>query len=72
MGLFDMITPSSWNSTSSHHQEFLVTAPIAHNLGNPDADLSVKSTLFSACRFKSTKPEKQLNSLNDADDNKVQ
>lgn len=71
MCLFDMITPSSWNSTSSHHQEFPVTAPIAHNLGNPDADLSVKATLFSACRFKSTKPEKQLNSLNDADDNKV-
>ncbi|KAM3702678.1 hypothetical protein ACB098_04G042500 [Castanea mollissima] len=71
MGLFDMITPCSWNSTSSHHQEFPVKAPIAHNLGNPDADLSVKATLFSACRFKSTKPEKQLNSLNDADDNKV-
>ncbi|XP_075660636.1 2-oxoisovalerate dehydrogenase subunit alpha 2, mitochondrial isoform X2 [Castanea sativa] len=71
MGLFDMITPCSWNSTSSHHQEFPVKAPIAHNLGNPVADLSVKATLFSACRFKSTKPEKQLNSLNDADDNKV-
>ena len=72
MGLFDMITLSSWNSTSSHHQEFPVAAPIARNLGNPDANLSVKATFFSACRFKSTKPKKQLNSLNDADDNKVQ
>uniref|UniRef100_A0A2N9J810 3-methyl-2-oxobutanoate dehydrogenase (2-methylpropanoyl-transferring) n=1 Tax=Fagus sylvatica TaxID=28930 RepID=A0A2N9J810_FAGSY len=72
MRLFGMINLTSWSSTiSSHHQEFPVTASIAQNLGNPDADLSFKATLFSASRFKSTKPGKQLNSLNDTDDNKV-
>lgn len=72
MRWFGMINLTSWSSTiSSHHQEFPVTASIAQNLGNPDADLSFKATLFSASRFKSTKPGKQLNALNDTDDNKV-
>jgi hypothetical protein len=72
MGLVGMINLlSPWGSALFHHQEFSVTAPVAQTLGNPDADSSIKATHFSSRRFKSTKTDKQLNSLNDADDNKV-
>lgn len=72
MGLLGMINPlSPWGSTLFHHQEFSVTAPIARTLGNPDADLSIKAIRFSSRRFKSTKTDKRLNSLNDVDDDKV-
>jgi hypothetical protein len=67
VGVINLLSPS----TLFHHQDFSVAAPIARTLGNPDADLSIKATLFSSRRFKSTKADKHLNSLNDADDNKV-
>ena len=67
VGVINLLSPS----TLFHHQDFSVAAPIARTLGNPDAYLSIKATLFSSRRFKSTKADKHLNSLNDADDNKV-
>ncbi|XP_059433265.1 2-oxoisovalerate dehydrogenase subunit alpha 2, mitochondrial-like [Corylus avellana] len=67
LGVINLLSPS----TLFHHQELSVAAPIARTLRNPDADLSIKATLFSSQRFKSTKADKHLNSLNDADDNKI-
>ncbi|KAB1210551.1 2-oxoisovalerate dehydrogenase subunit alpha 2, mitochondrial [Morella rubra] len=70
MGLLGVINLIPWSSSLSH-REFSVTAPNAQTLGDSDTDLSIRATLFSSFRFMSTKAEKQLDSLPNADDNKV-
>jgi hypothetical protein len=71
MGLLSMIKQSSCLSSLTHPQKPPFPARNAQNFGDSDANFRMRATLFSARRFKSVKPEKQLCSLDNVDHNQV-